>query len=1214
LTAFAVLILAVSVLAIGVVSRDGTIGAATGTIDVLNVGTCYTTNDDVFDVGACDDGTGTEGYNVTGRDSVSEVGMVYATYSHDPKTAADNPRGILRNSDLIKISIQDTGRDKRTPVLLPVGNVDPGQLSDDDFEVIKKVFKDVIRPADRPDDMYWGEDDTHQSGVAVRTHVDLETGIKDGLTVLAGSDVEYLPMYKEDDKSIRFFGWVDENDDNSQDTSEDSDEKFKELSRELKPDEDRGTGRTPDEDGGAVAPWLNIQVHNANAKLQYIVYYTSERESLIGGKSDETIGTAEIDGIAVNPPEFTKSEQDSNSSLTVRARSDGDASTQNLWLKETGRFTGVYEGYLRLTDADGHGTGNTRSNWGLKTDDAMSSTMEDAAVLGVESGPVVIEYRDTDGDTQTLTIAIDTVPPTVQIDSPAHESRARDTSPEFAGSYNDGESGLRQESFRLYIDNTNDPNENGDSGTSVLDLNVVSTDMDSPCQPHGCVDKPVGVVRSIEDYEGYGDSADDRQFGVFDHTKVYLQEEEEKRLHIGGDRYSDGANNGTFSDSVRIRIKEGSPLEEIDSYNNAIDFQALVTDVAGNIGFSDSDDAGPRFINDYGKEEGERKTGRYNVLGWYARHFFNLDEKDPEIYQEQSVTGFYGIDKDDKPVVSRSGILIAFDAAVDADSVDEGTFEVKLDPADAQDTSPPSATVTDVTVEGRQVYLMLSEELASDATPSVRIATGKSVLDPAGNRLTRGGMDALEVNDGIAPQLTVTLSGGSGTGEGNEASDKLTNEAMTIAIASDEPISGTPSITVVCSNIAWDSDDDDKKNDKGLSDFTAARSGALMKDSAAFDTPSEYGCGGDDAKNDISPQQVQAFSRPGLEWEYQWQNFSGDKELKDGKLTVVAYGRDRQSYASLTDRRIGDPPASKDSYSWGVGTAEFTFDQTEPVLTSTPGDGDTVTDQRPFVLLDYADESTVTVSKLTIDESDQTELVQVLGAKRFLYWPESLSIGTHDVVIEAVDAAGNKTSPADKYSFKVAERGTFNIKLIAGWNAVSLPANPIDPAVASVFTEPTVDMVAAWNGEMPEAPWSIATRMDGEWSTHSDFATLNKITARYGYWVHAQGFVTQPVALVGKINRESPDVVPPDLVEIPTNPGWNFVGVIDQDGDQTQNDYGEVLKTGDSEVMADSYLGKHARAYRWDAIRSRFDIVSGDDKMKIGDGIWVYFPGDGIAP
>ena len=58
LTALAVLILAVAVVAVRAGSTGTVEGAATGTIDVLNVGTCYTTSTDVFAASDCDDGDG----------------------------------------------------------------------------------------------------------------------------------------------------------------------------------------------------------------------------------------------------------------------------------------------------------------------------------------------------------------------------------------------------------------------------------------------------------------------------------------------------------------------------------------------------------------------------------------------------------------------------------------------------------------------------------------------------------------------------------------------------------------------------------------------------------------------------------------------------------------------------------------------------------------------------------------------------------------------------------------------------------------------------------------------------------------------------------------------------------------------------------------------------------------------------------------------------
>ena len=126
LTALAVLILAVAVVAVRAGS-PGTVEAATGTIDVVNVGTCYTTDDEVFGVSDCNDGDG-DAYLVADRNEIVEVGTVYATYAYDPKTAADDPRGILTNSDLIKISIEDTGRDRRTPVLFGVASTTTASL------------------------------------------------------------------------------------------------------------------------------------------------------------------------------------------------------------------------------------------------------------------------------------------------------------------------------------------------------------------------------------------------------------------------------------------------------------------------------------------------------------------------------------------------------------------------------------------------------------------------------------------------------------------------------------------------------------------------------------------------------------------------------------------------------------------------------------------------------------------------------------------------------------------------------------------------------------------------------------------------------------------------------------------------------------------------------------------------------------------------------
>ena len=73
---------------------------------------------------------------------------------------------------------------------------------------------------------------------------------------------------------------------------------------------------------------------------------------------------------AVGDVVYTRDEVNGNDELLLRVRSDGVESYVNLYLSETGLFTGRYEGYIRLTDANGDGTGIDQSgastDWGAK--------------------------------------------------------------------------------------------------------------------------------------------------------------------------------------------------------------------------------------------------------------------------------------------------------------------------------------------------------------------------------------------------------------------------------------------------------------------------------------------------------------------------------------------------------------------------------------------------------------------------------------------------------------------------------------------------------------------------------------------------------------------------------------------------------------------------------------------------------------------------------
>ena len=1279
LTALAVLILAVAVVAVRAGS-PGTVEAATGTIDVLNVGTCYTTNTDAFGVGDCDDGDGNEedtaaeGYNVAGRDSITEADSVFATYAIDPKTSGDQPRAIVKNADLVKISIEDKGRDKRTGKIYAVGDTlkNTEDLSEPQTAVIAAaVGADDVQAIYAPDD---GDQTTPRvvqltSTTAYFNRLNLnETDGEIGNSGLAqfgltGDDSTDYPMAPDGD--VYWFGTVTK-DGTPGTVTED-------LSRYITLDEDGAPGVE-----GSITPWMRIsaslgvnrevdtETQDIDLNIQYIYYETSEYEEIVGGaKKSQYSEYEDDDGRDVSPVFFDDEDAelaDNQDALVLRVSSDGNSPTQNLWLKEKSddRFSGIYEGYIRLTDADGDGSvdddldterneGEPKDNWGLPTRDATGPDADDYAVIGVESGPVTITYKNSNGDTRTLSIIIDKDAPTIQVDSPIDGTASTDDSPELIGTFGDGGgSGLREDSFKIYADNTPD---NQDDSTPVWDLGVLGVPVaDTATDDRGqiCVDAvsangddvpdgvcddpkdPAAVLRS--QYSGFSGGAG--TFGIIYSNEIYKPTEDIDGVNVykvaEAEDFEDGAVAGEFDDIVRIDFPPGD--DDGGRYNHHIDIQAVVLDVAGNIGFSDADPSAPAFIHDLGTEYKDRtdKQGdgiKHNVIGVYSRHTYILDDVDPKYDDDQSATGFF-IDADGDESTNNAGVMVVFDGPIDPATVGVGTFEIKLDGL----AGGTDATVIDAAVDGKKVYLLLEEELAPDSTPSVDLADGQSIADLAGNESTDRRLDGIELNDGILPTFSLTLSGGTGLNDDvdGEGPSELTKAGMKIAISADEAIQGAPQFAVVCSGLFWDNDEDGTSPAKFASERTGAFKSTYINGEAAPNetTHNEEPAPGDEDKRTMCPDgdssryvdvaRTNAHRRAGNNWEYDWSTLSDDKAdpafLADGTLTVIVWGRDRSSYMRDSDQVLNYSASTINfDYDTELMTAWNLDGQTSTKRELVPFDGEDVFESRPFVLLAFGDEgTTVDVTTFEVDGTDYTADLQAIEDNEFVWWPEPLAVGTYEVYVEANDAANNEEDHT--YSFEVKERAPFVLDLLAGWNSISFPANPVDRALHAVFTNTAIDQVIGWNATEPVSPWRMATRVDGVWTTSEEVATLNDVEARYGYWVHSQGFITQAVKLAGKGDRATDGQ--PNPSDIPTDEGWNFVGVVDVDGDQTQDDAGETLRNGNNDpITAAEYLGNYTRAYTWDHINNTWDVLKNDEGIVIGSGIWVYYTsGHDIAP
>ena len=535
-----------------VAARDYTpdASAAAGKIDVLNVGTCYATSSDVFGEDDCRDNLDDNGqYNLAESGSPGGAGIrdlkttsrLYTTYAVDPKTSAEEPRGVLLDADLVKVSILDSGRDKRTPVLLRAGGDSAADQKtvgataattdcyDDDGDLretptvsgggtadgldrelcrVYELINDRYFPNSPKDDLF--DFTVHQRFRARTDTVDnvVESGnveyngsrssgriVEVDIPSAAPSTEDFRPLHFKlgpdgetvtSDTVIRMFGYLIHTTGGvvkSGCTTVTSAQlgaistlaptsNICDLSSLIVLDEDIGAGFTKGEISGSpdnhTAPYITFgsQLPGGHSmRVRYVYYETSEREDLLGGAKRSTATTdnddydrsanAAIDAAGAKSPVFTNDESGQQpDALLVESVGDGVDRTANLWLRETGRFTGRYEGYLRLTDANGNAVQtptSTLPNWGRETGDADGASISDAAVLGVQGGPVNIRYRDTDGNVQTHAVSVDTQPPLINIETPEYKTNFDDQRVLVTGTFSDADSGLRDDSFPVVL-------------------------------------------------------------------------------------------------------------------------------------------------------------------------------------------------------------------------------------------------------------------------------------------------------------------------------------------------------------------------------------------------------------------------------------------------------------------------------------------------------------------------------------------------------------------------------------------------------------------------------------------------------------------------------------------------------------------------------------------------------------------------------------------
>ena len=890
----------------------------------------------------------------------------------------------------------------------------------------------------------------------------------------------------------------------------------------------------------------------------------------------------------------------------------------DILLTETGRNTGVFNGIVNLFDNENTfmplgmaleyagdtssaanllasayvgSFGNTNAAAPCKGDCASglgrAATSQTSTLAVKDGGTVYAEYNDaTDADSNTnqkrqVTAKVDATEPTVEINSPAHSSENQTRTPTFSITATEAASGLDVSGSLLILQEGSEQNNSGEDGS----VGGGGTDVMTTSDLHDAAGDDTGKGGNWLTASIFALTGGDITLGSS--TDESATSRTAASVTVNRGTTTDGASSLTYTYTPSSAL----PLGASTPVDHWIDFQGVATDLAGNVGYTDSS-----------------STASAGVLNKYGAHHIKIDQKLPSI--STAYTGWWwdtSIDSKNKThkhtSTKANAMVVEFDGNItDIDATD---FQITFD--DGTTHTPTEAVI--YSALPKQVFLTLGASMSADNTPKVALVG--SVSDIAGNSTSTGSL--ANAVDKIHPAVTATLSGGTGTGSASlESASDLTKKSITLTVTTDEELVSNPKVDVydlgmakagagttnaykgTCGTIntcgmgsAVAVDDYNVRSldvsvDPPVSSFTVDRNGAALTpaSSATVDATSA----GVILDAGMTAQGTKTFK-------YTVNAASGTPGT-DGEKTVVVTATDKATQGNIT---IHGSISSTTSY------MRFMLDDTAPSLTITPTAGSTTTQTKPYIVLDYsAEEATkVTLNTATLDGVDISGDLSTTDNKKFYYVPSSdLAAGEHTIVSKATDYAGNVSSILTR-KFSVAARKDFKLTLLAGWNAKSVPSDPVDPSIDSVFSNSGVDMVLSYS----DHTWTSATKDSG---SGTFVGSLSEIHSGKGYWVHNNNFESQSVALQGPVAPSAGS--PPAVVTIPTVAGWNFVGVSDVTRANTEGADGTTIKTQDLYFgdLTDSSAGGHDIVYKYDTTNLKFVEVAAADNVSTGQGLWIY--------
>ena len=405
------------------------------------------------------------------------------------------------------------------------------------------------------------------------------------------------------------------------------------------------------------------------------------------------------------------------------------------------------------------------------------------------------------------------------------------------------------------------------------------------------------------------------------------------------------------------------------------------------------------------------------------------------------------------------------------------------------------------------VFIELADELLADETPDVTVVPN-GVEDQAGNEQDDGDHEA---DDWISPAFTIV----SIVSTRETSQDEILagdDDEVTVVVTTDERLDSTrPTVTVTYVNAPAGSVDTKgiaACDDKGNNDGTRERGEIVHTNDCADSGAATGGTLNNNVEKVSNTEWIVTITEPKATGYYNFhiggkdrspQENPGSEGVSPGAIVSDFFDADGDvnvDDAIFFEGDINLPKPNVRVSGFIVHDNEADVEFRSPLFVEldfaanhSTCSSNADTDERMANCMnensEYAEDNfdDVVVTSFVLDGVDITDSVKTTDNQSFLVSLESISIGDHTAEVQAVDQAGNVFEDTLEIDFEVNDRDPFEKRLSPGWNLVSLPGEPADSSIASVFG-PGVEVRTVYSYD-PVIPggWQVAVRetLDSDW-------------------------------------------------------------------------------------------------------------------------------------